>query len=130
VVVDDAFQQVTRVVRGADLIASTPWQLDLQAALSLPRPIYGHLPLLLESDGSKLSKSSGRYHSITRKWPKGLQPPLRFYPRLRRPIWSAIRSKMLGNGHFRTGAHKRLRVTAGASCPRQATNRQIFFLKL
>jgi len=57
VVVDDAFQQVTRVVRGADLIASTPWQLDLQAALSLPRPIYGHLPLLLESDGSKLSKS-------------------------------------------------------------------------
>jgi len=57
VVVDDAFQQVTRVVRGADLIASTPWQLDLQAALSLTRPIYGHLPLLLEPDGSKLSKS-------------------------------------------------------------------------
>jgi glutamyl-Q tRNA(Asp) synthetase len=57
VVVDDAFQGVTRVVRGADLISSTPWQIDLQAALSLPRPIYGHLPLLLEPDGSKLSKS-------------------------------------------------------------------------
>ena len=57
VVVDDAFQQVTRVVRGADLIASTPWQLDLQAALSMTRPIYGHLPLLREPDGSKLSKS-------------------------------------------------------------------------
>jgi glutamyl-Q tRNA(Asp) synthetase len=57
VVVDDAFQQVTRVVRGADLIASTPWQIDLQEALSLPRPIYGHLPLLLEPDGGKLSKS-------------------------------------------------------------------------
>ena len=57
VVVDDAFQQVTRVVRGADLLSSTPWQIDLQQALSLPRPIYGHLPLLLEPDGSKLSKS-------------------------------------------------------------------------
>jgi glutamyl-Q tRNA(Asp) synthetase len=57
VVVDDAFQEVTRVVRGADLLPSTPWQIDLQRALSLPRPIYGHLPLLLEPDGAKLSKS-------------------------------------------------------------------------
>ena len=57
VVVDDAWQQVTRVVRGADLLASTPWQMDLQDALGLPRPIYGHLPLLVEKDGAKLSKS-------------------------------------------------------------------------
>jgi len=57
VVVDDAFQGVTRVVRGADLIASTPWQIDLQSALSLPHPSYGHLPLVVEADGSKLSKS-------------------------------------------------------------------------
>ena len=57
VVVDDAWQGVTRVVRGADLLASTPWQIDLQEALGLPRPIYGHLPLLLENDGAKLSKS-------------------------------------------------------------------------
>jgi len=57
VVVDDAFQQVTRVVRGADLLSSTPWQIDLQRALSLPQPSYGHLPLLLEPDGAKLSKS-------------------------------------------------------------------------
>ena len=57
VVVDDDFQGVTRVVRGADLLASTPWQLELQAALSMARPIYGHLPLLLEPDGAKLSKS-------------------------------------------------------------------------
>ncbi len=57
VVVDDAFQGVTRVVRGADLLTSTPWQIDLQNALALPTPIYGHLPLLLEPDGAKLSKS-------------------------------------------------------------------------
>lgn len=57
VVVDDADQGITRVVRGADLLSSTPWQLDLQAALGLSRPIYGHLPLLLEPDGGKLSKS-------------------------------------------------------------------------
>jgi len=58
VVVDDAFQEVTRVVRGADLLSSTPWQIDLQSALGLTRPIYGHLPLLTEPDGSKLSKSN------------------------------------------------------------------------
>jgi glutamyl-Q tRNA(Asp) synthetase len=58
VVVDDAFQGVTRVVRGADLLSSTPWQIDLQDALLLPRPSYGHLPLVLEPDGTKLSKSN------------------------------------------------------------------------
>ena len=57
VVVDDAMQGVTRVVRGADLLASTPWQIELQSVLALPRPIYGHLPLLLEPGGAKLSKS-------------------------------------------------------------------------
>jgi len=57
VVVDDAFQGVTRVVRGADLLSSTPWQIEIQEALALPAPIYGHLPLLLERDGAKLSKS-------------------------------------------------------------------------
>jgi glutamyl-Q tRNA(Asp) synthetase len=57
VVVDDAWQGVTRVVRGADLIASTPWQIELQDALGLPRPIYGHLPLVTEPGGEKLSKS-------------------------------------------------------------------------
>jgi glutamyl-Q tRNA(Asp) synthetase len=57
VVVDDAHQEITHVVRGADLLTSTPWQVDLQDALSLPHPSYGHLPLLLEPDGAKLSKS-------------------------------------------------------------------------
>jgi len=57
VVVDDAYQQVTRVIRGADLLASTAWQIDLQSALGSPHPIYGHLPLVVEAGGVKLSKS-------------------------------------------------------------------------
>ncbi|MBS0379049.1 MAG: tRNA glutamyl-Q(34) synthetase GluQRS [Proteobacteria bacterium] len=57
VVVDDAEAGITDVVRGADLIDSTPWQTALQDALRVPRPRYAHLPLLTEPDGEKLAKS-------------------------------------------------------------------------
>ncbi len=57
VVVDDALQGVTDVVRGADLLESTGWQIALQRALSLRTPRYAHLPLLLERAGGKLAKS-------------------------------------------------------------------------
>jgi glutamyl-Q tRNA(Asp) synthetase len=57
VVVDDAFQNVTDVVRGADLLDSTPRQIVLQRLLGLPTPGYAHLPVLLGEDGRKLSKS-------------------------------------------------------------------------
>lgn len=57
VVVDDAAAGVTDVVRGADLLDSTPWQRGLQHALALPATSYAHLPLLLEADGAKLAKS-------------------------------------------------------------------------
>ncbi len=57
VVVDDARQGVTDIVRGADLLDSTPWQLTLQAALSLPAVRYAHLPLVTEPSGLKLAKS-------------------------------------------------------------------------
>jgi glutamyl-Q tRNA(Asp) synthetase len=57
VVVDDAFQGITQVVRGADLVLSTPRQILLQRYLSLPTPGYCHLPLVLDEGGEKLSKS-------------------------------------------------------------------------
>ena len=57
VVVDDAEQDITDVVRGADLLDSTPRQILLQRALGLPTPRHAHLPLLLGDDGRKLSKS-------------------------------------------------------------------------
>lgn len=56
VVVDDAFQGVTQVVRGSDLLDSAPRQLWLQSKLGLPHPEYGHVPLLLSPDGRRLAK--------------------------------------------------------------------------
>ena len=56
VVVDDAMMGVTQVVRGSDLLSSTPRQLWLQERLSLSHPEYGHLPLLLAPDGRRLAK--------------------------------------------------------------------------
>lgn len=60
VVMDDAEQSVTSVVRGADLLSSTPWQIALQQALNLPTLDYAHLPLITDANnGHKLSKQTG-----------------------------------------------------------------------
>jgi glutamyl-Q tRNA(Asp) synthetase len=59
VVVDDAAQGVTQVVRGADLLSSPARQIALQQTLSLPTPSYAHLPLVLGPDGTKLGKRHG-----------------------------------------------------------------------
>lgn len=59
VVVDDAFQGVTHVVRGEDLADNTARQIVLQRVLGLPTPVYLHTPLVLGPDGHKLSKQNG-----------------------------------------------------------------------
>ena len=59
VVVDDAAQGITHVVRGEDLVDNTPRQLLLQRALKVPQPSYLHTPLVLGANGAKLSKQNG-----------------------------------------------------------------------
>lgn len=59
VVVDDALMGVNQVVRGRDLLSSTPRQLWLQEVLGLPHPAYYHVPLLCSEEGRRLSKRDG-----------------------------------------------------------------------
>lgn len=59
VVVDDWDSGVTHVIRGEDHISNTPRQILIQEALGAPRPIYAHLPLIVDAKRAKLSKRSG-----------------------------------------------------------------------
>ncbi len=59
VVVDDAAQAITHVLRGDDLLSSTPRQRLLQQLLGLPAPVYAHVPLVLAPDGTRLAKRHG-----------------------------------------------------------------------
>jgi glutamyl-Q tRNA(Asp) synthetase len=59
VVVDDAAQSITDVVRGADLLASTPRQIFLQRLLGVATPRYLHVPVAVDAQGRKLSKETG-----------------------------------------------------------------------
>jgi glutamyl-Q tRNA(Asp) synthetase len=85
VVVDDAEQGITDVVRGADLMDSTPRQILLQQALGLPTPRYAHLPLLPGDDGRKLSKSDAAL-------PVDTKQPLRTL----RTLWACLGQPPIG----------------------------------
>jgi len=76
--VDDAWQGVTEVVRGNDLLDSTARQLWLQRCLGLPTPAYLHLPLAVDADGRKLSKSENAHPVDPRDPLPALQRALHF----------------------------------------------------
>ena len=58
VVIDDGWQGINHVVRGCDLLISTPRQIQLQSVTGLPSMVYAHLPLVIDTDGTKLSKQA------------------------------------------------------------------------
>lgn len=58
VVVDDNFQEITHIVRGIDLLDSTPWQIYLNTLLHYKQPSYAHIPILVNSLNQKLSKQT------------------------------------------------------------------------
>jgi glutamyl-tRNA synthetase len=73
VVVDDAAMGVTEVVRGDDLVTSTPRQLLLYEALNLPAPGFAHVPLVVGADGRRLAKRHGDTRLQT-YWKRGVRP--------------------------------------------------------
>ncbi|WP_066017340.1 tRNA glutamyl-Q(34) synthetase GluQRS [Endozoicomonas atrinae] len=58
VCIDDNFQGVTHIVRGVDILDSTPRQLYLQSQLNYPHPVYAHVPVITQNNGNKLSKQN------------------------------------------------------------------------
>jgi glutamyl-Q tRNA(Asp) synthetase len=124
VVLDDEFQGVTRVVRGADLLASTPWQLDLQDALSLGRPIYGHLPLVVEADGSKLSKSSHAVPLDPSQVAIGLTTTLTLLSQRPPADLPSFDARDVWKWAFEHWNPQALAGNAATRCPRPATSQQ------
>jgi glutamyl-Q tRNA(Asp) synthetase len=89
VVVDDAASGVNQVVRGADLLGSTPRQMFLLESLGLPVPAYFHLPLAVNPDGSKISKRSSDANSLLDSDSGGVWEALRW---LGQPVPDELRA--------------------------------------
>lgn len=84
VVIDDAYQGISHIIRGSDLLDSTARQICLQQLLALPTPVYGHLPIAVDEHGYKLSKQNlappvdnrraGANLTAAMRW-LGMEPP-------------------------------------------------------
>ncbi len=111
VVVDDAAQGITDVVRGADLLDSTPRQIWLQRLLALPSPRHAHLPVALNAQGEKMSKQT-RAAAINYAHPvPALFDALQF---LGQDPPAALRCEPLADVWGWAGAHWRLQRVAPA----------------
>lgn len=95
VVVDDDAQHVTHVVRGADLLSSTPRQIFLQHALDLATPTYLHVPVAIDRHGHKLSKQTEAVplggdpvRALLAAWSFLDQPPPAGAPRTPAEFWT------------------------------------------
>jgi glutamyl-Q tRNA(Asp) synthetase len=120
VVVDDADQGITQVVRGADLLDSTPRQIFLQRLLGFASPGYSHLPLVLGEDGAKLAKSIGSLPLDERApWP-ALQAAWRFLgqdPQVLVPAADPETALQAALPHFRPEAIARVHGAALPAAP-------------
>lgn len=97
VVVDDAANGITDIVRGADLLESTPLHVRLQGCLALPTPRYWHIPLITNAAGEKLSKRAGAA-AVDTRLPSaavtgtlgllGLEPPAALQAAQPRELWA------------------------------------------
>ncbi len=74
VVADDMDMGVTHVIRGEDHISNTPRQILIQEALGAPRPVYAHLPLILDEKRAKMSKRSGQATAVMDYRAEGILP--------------------------------------------------------
>ncbi len=111
VVVDDEVQGVTEIVRGIDLMDSTPRQIWLQQLLGYRTPTYAHIPVITHADGDKLSKLTGApglsLHDVEKTLVEALgalqqEPPADLAQSTREEIWSwAVKNWELGkiSGH-------------------------------
>lgn len=118
VVVDDAAAGITNVVRGADLLDSTPRQIYLQQCLGVPTPAYAHLPVAVNAAGEKLSKQTrAKPVDATRPGPAlvaaleflGQRPPAELSRATPDTIWTWARE------NWRTGKVPRGRVAPAES---------------
>ena len=78
VVADDALQNITHIIRGNDLIDSTPRQIYLQQLLNYKTPTYGHIPIIINAQGQKLSKQHFAAPIDTEHGPKLIHQAMKF----------------------------------------------------